>query len=96
MRLRPAQGPDGHAVEVPLLNGDVGLLNRYVTSANKPRPESYLEDLTTASHADVRPGERPRVFSEIAAAAESGWDCALRPTEPWPRRASAMAVAAPG
>jgi len=71
-------GDDGHAVRVQLMSGESATLNRYVTSADSPRPESYLEDMRTASHASVAEGDRPRVWSEIAAAAESGWDFSSR------------------
>ena len=44
-------GDSGHAVDVELFDGTVATLNRYVSSTRTPRPESYLEDTTTASHA---------------------------------------------
>ena len=73
-------GESGHAVDVELFDGTVATLNRYVSSTRTPRPESFLEDLTTASHADVGRSaeERSRVYSELAAAAESGWDFSSR------------------
>ena len=74
----PSQGPEGHAVAVTLASGESVTLNRYVTSNASPRPESYLEDLTTASHDSVRESERVKVWAEIAAAAESGWDFSSR------------------
>ena len=71
-------GTSAHAVPVTLRNGETAYLNRYVTSAAGPRPESYLEDLTTATHEDVSDGDRHNVYAEIAAAAESGWDFSSR------------------
>jgi alpha,alpha-trehalase len=50
-------------------------LNRYWDSANKPRPEGYLSDLTTAKKAG--PG-RPEIFRDLRAGAESGWDFSSR------------------
>ena len=72
--------PDGgHAVEVQLLSGETATLNRYVTSAATPRPESYLEDIRTASHGDIKDEyEQEELYAEIAAAAESGWDFSSR------------------
>ena len=32
-----ATGDDGHAIDVPLLSGETARLNRYVTSARRPR-----------------------------------------------------------
>ena len=72
-------GDEGHAVDVTLASGESATLNRYVTSNASPRPESYLEDLTTANHESVRgESERTKVWAEIAAAAESGWDFSSR------------------
>lgn len=52
------------------------VLNRYVSDQHIPRPESYYEDVHTAAqagHAAMDPGAQI-LYSEIAAAAESGWD----------------------
>lgn len=71
-------GEHGHAVEVALpLSGGTALMNRYVSASEAPRPESYREDLATAAAVQV-PNRRERVLSEIAAAAESGWDFSSR------------------
>ena len=46
-------------------------LNRFHVSISGPRPESYREDATAA-------GAGPELWSELAAAAESGWDFSSR------------------
>lgn len=69
-------GEAGHAVEVPLLSGETATLNRYVSSTEAPRPEAYREDLESAAAVELP--QRRAVFSEIAAAAESGWDFSSR------------------
>ncbi|KAF9763611.1 Trehalase [Nosema granulosis] len=52
------------------------ILNMYVVDTNKPRLESYKEDLTTlASNPNL--GSR-RVFSNLWTGAESGWDFSSR------------------
>lgn len=55
-------------------------LARYSSSRSSPRPESYREDLHTARH--VAAEDRPRLYRDLAAAAESGWDFSSR----WMRR----------
>jgi alpha,alpha-trehalase len=73
------QGPYGHAVSISA-NGQSYSLNRYVTDQVTPRPESYAEDLHTAAAAGFNatdPGAL-LLFSQIAAAAESGWDFSAR------------------
>lgn len=52
------------------------LLNRYYDNKNTPRPESLLEDSTTAEEAADREAER--LFLHLRAAAESGWDFSSR------------------
>jgi alpha,alpha-trehalase len=52
---------------------EVWLLNRYHATSNRPRPESYREDLKTASRST-----NPDIFQELATAAESGWDFSSR------------------
>ena len=51
-------------------------LNRYVVGTELPRPESYREDIQTASFVDA--AARPRLYAELAAGAESGWDYSSR------------------
>jgi hypothetical protein len=56
------------------------LLNRYVTTQLIPRPESWLEDVHTAAAAGFNmtaPGAQI-LYSELAAAAETGWDFSAR------------------
>lgn len=52
------------------------LLNRYYDNKKTPRPESLLEDSTTAEEAADREAER--LFLHLRAAAESGWDFSSR------------------
>lgn len=52
------------------------LLNRYYDNKKTPRPESLLEDSTTAEKAADR--EADRLFLHLRAAAESGWDFSSR------------------
>lgn len=55
---------------------DGTLLNRYYDNKSNPRPESYKEDVVTALAAkDHRPS---RVYLDLRAAAESGWDFSAR------------------
>jgi alpha,alpha-trehalase len=55
---------------------DGSVLNRYFDTLSTPRPESYKEDVETALHA---PGRAPsRVYVDLRAAAESGWDFSSR------------------
>src|SRR5205085_9876334 len=51
-------------------------LNRYWDDLDTPRPESYLQDVTTAQQATGRPSAE--VWRDIRAAAESGWDFSSR------------------
>ena len=52
------------------------LLNRYEVRTNEPRPESWREDVTTASPAP--PSDRADIYAELAAGAASGWDFSSR------------------
>ena len=72
------RGDDGHAVAVELASGEVASLNRYVTDSSTPRPEAYREDMATAMKGGRTDAERSKVYREIAAAAESGWDFSSR------------------
>lgn len=58
----------------------IHVLNRYVTDQHIPRPESFYEDKLTAIEAGFSPlePEAQILYSEIAAAAESGWDFSAR------------------
>jgi alpha,alpha-trehalase len=52
------------------------LLNRYWDDRPEPRPESYREDVLLAE--PLQPAERERLYRDIRAAAESGWDFSSR------------------
>lgn len=84
-------GPGGHAVEFirPSVDGEQNvsyLLNRYTSSANHPRPESYREDVDVAAEfygsGDFNVAEteskKDMYYNDIIAAAESGWDFSSR------------------
>ncbi|KAL4110273.1 hypothetical protein PRIC1_001965 [Phytophthora ramorum] len=73
------RGDHGHAVEIPASvslqsAGETFVLNRYEAHAGEPRPESYREDVATASTAE----DKTSTYNEIIAAAESGWDFTSR------------------
>lgn len=74
------RGVHGHAVEIPGPHGETFVLNRYVAHAGEPRPESYREDVGTASAAFRQnvTTDKAAVYNEIIAAAESGWDFSSR------------------
>jgi alpha,alpha-trehalase len=55
---------------------DSQILNRYWDNHATPRPESYREDIETATEARNIP--RKEVYRHIRAAAESGWDFSSR------------------
>ena len=59
---------------VKMPNGSI--LNRYYDDKATPRPESLREDMTTAKEAQDR--QPDRVFLDLRAAAESGWDFSSR------------------
>ncbi|KAF4045741.1 Trehalase [Phytophthora infestans] len=74
------RGVHGHAVEVPG-SSETFVLNRYVAHADEPRPESYREDVNTASTVfgnDSDAAEKKSLYNDIIAAAESGWDFSSR------------------
>lgn len=52
-------------------------LNIFKASTGKPRPESYFEDIHTASEYQTEE-ERAKVYCDIASAAESGYDFSSR------------------
>ena len=68
--LKPGQA-SGHVVEM----ADGEILNRYWDAQATPRDESYREDVELAA-ASGRPAAE--VYSDIRAAAESGWDFSSR------------------
>jgi alpha,alpha-trehalase len=55
---------------------DGSLLNRYWDDRPEPRQESYREDVATAMR--VAPADRPALYRNIRATAESGWDFSSR------------------
>ena len=69
--------PNRSAVRLPA-DGTrpASLLNRYEVRTNEPRPESWREDVTTASPAP--PSDRADIYAELAAGAASGWDFSSR------------------
>ncbi|GMF62869.1 unnamed protein product [Phytophthora fragariaefolia] len=74
------RGVHGHAVEIPGSQGETFVLNRYVAHAGQPRPESYREDVSTASiaYSQNDTADKATLYNEIIAAAESGWDFSSR------------------
>jgi hypothetical protein len=55
---------------------DGSLLNRYWDDRPEPRPESYREDYTLAQR--IPEAQRPQLYRNLRAAAESGWDFSSR------------------
>lgn len=51
-------------------------LNRYWDAASRPRPESFRRDVHVGR--GVPPGERPKLYRDVRAACESGWDFSSR------------------
>jgi len=72
-----ARGEGRSAVLLPAADGrPAALLNRYAVRAAGPRPESWREDVALAAGLDG--GGAAALFSELASAAESGWDFSSR------------------
>ncbi|KUF78633.1 Trehalase [Phytophthora nicotianae] len=89
-------GPCGHAVELTRRNSSAGaidkatyVLNRYTSNANRPRPESYREDVLVAAeifdrtmqmdgNAAATERHKDKYYNNVIAAAESGWDFSSR------------------
>ncbi|KAJ9575304.1 hypothetical protein L9F63_025746, partial [Diploptera punctata] len=65
-----------HTVEVEK-DGKKYTLGRYKDSSSGPRPESYREDFSTAQQFSTNE-EKENYYSELKAAAESGWDFSSR------------------
>lgn len=55
---------------------DGALLNRYWDDRDTPRPESWLEDVTTAKNYPDRPATE--IYRDLRAGAASGWDFSSR------------------
>ena len=77
------------AVRLPATSGKVAaVLNRYVVNNTEPRPESWREDSATA--AGLSGDAAARLYAELAAGAETGWDFSTR----WlPQHAAAVSAA---
>lgn len=58
------------------MSGVTHLLNLYTVDTNVPRPESYRQDYNLTLQMD--PVDAQQTYSEIASAAESGWDFSSR------------------
>jgi alpha,alpha-trehalase len=71
---RGLRAGEGVARVVALEDGT--LLNRYWDDLATPRSESYVQDLHTARQAPLR--SSARVYRDLRAAAESGWDFSSR------------------
>lgn len=66
----------GKAAERVVRMRDGSLLNRYWDDRDTPRPESWLDDITTAkSNPDRRAAD---IYRDLRAAAASGWDFSSR------------------
>lgn len=57
--------------------GDTFQMFQYKVNQDTPRPESFKEDLLSTSHLEKNE-DKVRVWSDIAAACESGWDFSSR------------------
>ncbi|KAJ9054907.1 hypothetical protein DSO57_1009564 [Entomophthora muscae] len=67
-----------HNVKVPCPAGELQcFLTRYKVNNTLPRPESYREDVETAEPITSSAGKE-RIYAELAAGAESGWDFSSR------------------
>lgn len=55
---------------------DGALLNRYWDDNDTPRPESWLDDVTTAKNNPNRPATE--IYRDLRSAAASGWDFSSR------------------
>ncbi|KAJ8952021.1 hypothetical protein NQ318_023462 [Aromia moschata] len=60
-----------------VMNGAEYTLAAYGDYSNGPRPESYFEDVTNA-HIFTTDDEKTQFYSQLKAAAESGWDFSSR------------------
>uniref|UniRef100_A0A915HL65 Trehalase n=1 Tax=Romanomermis culicivorax TaxID=13658 RepID=A0A915HL65_ROMCU len=56
---------------------DSAALFQYKVNMKNPRPESYREDMELVEHLTTL-SEKERVWSDVAAAAETGWDFSSR------------------
>ena len=58
--------------------GTIHILNRFKANTNKPRIESYMEDIRVADFANLTGTARETLFQNLASGAESGWDFTAR------------------
>eukprot|EP01029_Cantina_marsupialis_P020407 TRINITY_DN4779_c1_g1_i1.p1 TRINITY_DN4779_c1_g1~~TRINITY_DN4779_c1_g1_i1.p1 ORF type:complete len:590 (-),score=157.13 TRINITY_DN4779_c1_g1_i1:388-2157(-) len=65
-----------HTVYFDGPNGTQYVLNRYFTSAARPRPESYYEDVELTK--SLTGTTRDKLLQNLGSAAESGWDFSTR------------------
>lgn len=70
------QLPPGSATKRVVRLPDGALLNRYWDDEDTPRPESWLDDVTTARNYPARPATD--IYRDLRAAAASGWDFSSR------------------
>ncbi|MGI9544444.1 MAG: trehalase family glycosidase, partial [Cyclobacteriaceae bacterium] len=66
----------GDAFKKVVMVGPNKVLNRYWDAFDKPRTESYREDLELAEN--MPKAERPMLFQNLRSACESGWDFSSR------------------
>lgn len=59
------------------VDGEEHILAHFCCDSLGPRPESYREDVHTASYFDT-PEKRQEVYNDLKACAESGWDFSSR------------------
>ncbi|KAL3908685.1 MAG: hypothetical protein SGPRY_009703, partial [Prymnesium sp.] len=81
----------GSPVRLPPVEsgGPPAVLNRYAVRCSSPRPESWREDRATVQ--GLTEAEAARLYSELAAGAQSGWDYSSR----WLRRTEQSVNASP-
>ncbi|CZX41652.1 alpha,alpha-trehalase [Enterobacter hormaechei subsp. steigerwaltii] len=66
----------GHANKRVVKLDDGSILNRYWDDRDTPRPESWLDDVTTAKNNPNRPATE--IYRDLRSAAASGWDFSSR------------------
>ncbi|MGP3591606.1 alpha,alpha-trehalase [Vagococcus sp. WN89Y] len=66
----------GEQVKRVVKLSDGTLLNRYWDDRDTPRPESWLDDVTTAKNYPARPATE--IYRDLRSAAASGWDFSSR------------------
>jgi alpha,alpha-trehalase len=66
---------EGDTFEHVVKMSDGSILNRYYDRGESPRPEAYKEDFLLAKK---QVGEEKRIYRDLRAAAESGWDFSSR------------------